>query len=39
MEGSCKYTGINTMLSGSLDTTAWLVLRLQMEETASRHGG
>jgi hypothetical protein len=28
-----------TMLSGSLVTTAWRVLRLRMEETASRYGG
>jgi hypothetical protein len=27
------------MLSGSLVTMAWHVLRLQMEETASRYGG
>jgi hypothetical protein len=27
------------MLSGSLVTTAWRVLRLRMEETASRYGG
>jgi hypothetical protein len=27
------------MLSGSLVTTAWRVLRLRMEEKASRYGG
>jgi hypothetical protein len=27
------------MLGGSLVTTAWRVLRLQMEETPSRYGG
>jgi hypothetical protein len=29
----------NPMLGGSLVTTAWHVLRLQMEERASRYGG
>jgi hypothetical protein len=29
----------NPMLSGSLVTTAWRVLRLRMEEKASRYGG
>jgi hypothetical protein len=28
-----------SMLSGSPVTTAWRVLRLRMEETASRYGG
>jgi hypothetical protein len=28
-----------SLLSGSLVTTAWCVLGLQMEETASRYGG
>jgi hypothetical protein len=28
-----------SMLSGSLVTTAWRVLRLRMEEKASRYGG
>jgi hypothetical protein len=28
-----------SMLRGSLFTTAWRVLRLRMEETASRYGG
>jgi hypothetical protein len=27
------------MLDGSLVTTAWRVLRLRMENTASRYGG
>jgi hypothetical protein len=27
------------MLGGSLVTMAWRILRLQMEETASRYGG
>jgi hypothetical protein len=39
MEGSCQYIGINTMLSGPLVTITWHVLRLWMEETASRYGG
>jgi hypothetical protein len=39
MEGSCEYVGINVMLSVSLVTITWHVLRLQMEETASRYGG
>jgi hypothetical protein len=39
MEGSCQYIGINTMFSGSLVTITWRVLRLWMEETASRYGG
>jgi hypothetical protein len=30
---------LNVMLGGSLVTTAWRVLRLRMEETASRYGG
>jgi hypothetical protein len=30
---------IKLMLGGSLVTMAWHVLRLQMEETASRYGG
>jgi len=38
MEGSCAYIGINNMLSGSV-TTKWRVLRLRMEETASRYWG
>jgi len=28
-----------TMLGGSLVTMAWYILRLQMEEKASRYGG
>jgi hypothetical protein len=28
-----------TILGGSLVTTAWRVLRLRMEKTASRYGG
>jgi hypothetical protein len=28
-----------SMLGGSLVTAAWRVLRLRMEETASRYGG
>jgi hypothetical protein len=39
MEGSCEHIGINTMLSGSLVTITWRVLRLWMEETASKYGG
>jgi hypothetical protein len=39
MEGSCEYIGISTMLSGSLVTITQRVLRLWMEETASRYGG
>jgi len=31
--------GGGTMLGGSLVTTAWRVLRLRMEEKASRYGG
>jgi hypothetical protein len=30
---------INLMLSGSTITTAWRVLGLRIEETASRYGG
>jgi hypothetical protein len=30
---------LETMLSGSPVITAWRVLRLRMEETASRYGG
>jgi transposase len=30
---------VKSMLSGSLVTMAWHVLRLQMEEKASRYGG
>jgi hypothetical protein len=33
------YVGINSMLSGSTVTTAWRVLGLRTEETASRYGG
>jgi hypothetical protein len=33
------YNKIKSMLSGSLVTTAWRVLRLRMEEMASRYGG
>jgi hypothetical protein len=29
----------HAMLNGSLVTTAWCVLRLRMEEKASRYGG
>jgi hypothetical protein len=39
MEGSCEYIGINTMLSGSLVTITWRVLRLWMEKTATRWVG
>jgi hypothetical protein len=31
--------GIKSMLSGSTVTTAWHVLGLRIEETASRYGG
>jgi hypothetical protein len=31
--------GCDAMLSGSLVTTTWHILRLQMEERASRYGG
>jgi hypothetical protein len=30
---------LQSMLSGSLVTTAWRVLKLRMEEKASRYGG
>jgi hypothetical protein len=35
----CPGKPNSPMLGGSLVTTAWRVLRLQMEETASRYGG
>jgi hypothetical protein len=34
-----KTYHIKSMLGGSLVTTAWRVLRLRMEEMASRYGG
>jgi hypothetical protein len=39
VQGSCEYVGINTMLSGSLVTVTWNVLRLRMVAPASRYGG
>jgi len=39
MEVSCEYIGINAMLSGSLVTITWRVLRLHTEEMASRYRG
>jgi hypothetical protein len=33
------FVDIINFLGGSLVTTAWRVLRLRMEETASRYGG
>jgi hypothetical protein len=39
MEGSHEYIGINTVLTRSIGTTAWHILMMQMEETASRYGG
>jgi hypothetical protein len=38
---SRKYSPVpvGSMLAGSLVTTKWSVLRLRMEETASRYGG
>jgi hypothetical protein len=33
------FIGNETMLSGSTVTTAWRVLGLRIEETASRYGG
>jgi hypothetical protein len=35
----CVCTYFKTVLSGSPVTTAWRVLRLRMEKTASRYGG
>jgi hypothetical protein len=38
--GAIKLVRLHqTMLGGSLVTTAWHVLRLRMEGTASRYGG
>jgi hypothetical protein len=35
----CTLSAVCTMLSGSTVTTAWRVLGLRIEDTASRYGG